>query len=114
MDIFSYINKTYYELDEEIQNTYKNIDKLNEYEKPELMHLLLELRFSNEILFGHDEDYPEYETLQKDFFNVMSNGIKLVNYFKLLNNEVNPLLVNLIYSMKFKYYEYVDDEEFEK
>jgi hypothetical protein len=112
MEIFNFIDNICPEIAKNTSILSKQVSDLKEYEKPEYLHLLLELKFSNENLYAHDLDQPDYNTLQKDFYKLIVDGLKFVNYCDLIGYEYIKYnkLDNCISDIKTKYYEYFPEE----
>jgi hypothetical protein len=110
MEVFNFINDVYLEITNEIPNAYKQVNNLEEYEKSEYLHLLSELRFSNENLYAHDEDQPDYNTLQEDFYELMVNGLKFINYCDMIEYTKSDKLYNSISDVKTMYYKCFNNE----
>lgn len=110
MEIFNFIDDVCVEVMKSVSTLHKQIHDLKDYEKPEYLHLLLEVKFSNENLYAHDMDQPSYNTLQKDFYTLMVNGLRLINYCDLIEYKKYDELYSCVSDIKTMYYKYFPEE----
>lgn len=112
MEILESINIICELVIKEIPNAYKNVENLLDYERSEYLSLLANLKFSNENLFSHDEEQSNYDTLQQDFYKLMEDGLKFMNYCDLIEyNNTSEKIYIIISDIKTMYYKYFDDKQ---
>ena len=108
-NILDNINEICTVISNEIPITYERVKDLKDYEKPEFLRLLANFRFSNMNLDAHDEDLPDYDTIQEDFYELMVDGLKFRNYCDLIAFGNYQSMNNVIDDVKTLYYKYFNE-----